>query len=137
NVSTTDSKGNTLDISIRLNDECKNGHQDFAITADGYKKGLPKTERNYLYGGCCHEEILKAKPEFKIFIDLHLCDYAGVPMHPSANGHYHMKEGFNKTKPNTPEFKAEYCEYYRITEVQFDILKTAENQIQFALYLES
>jgi len=137
NITTKDSEGNTLDISIRLNDKCKNGHQDFAITGIGYEKGKPKTDRYNIYGGCCHEEILKAKPKFKIFVDLHLCDYAGVPMHPSANGHYHMEEGFNKTKPTSPEFKAEYCEYYRITESQFDVLKTAENQIQFALYLES
>ena len=46
-------------ISIRLNDECKNGHEDFSITADFWKLERPKTDKNWIMGGCCHEEILK------------------------------------------------------------------------------
>ena len=33
-------------IKIRLNDECKNGHQDFAITATIWEIGKNRTDRN-------------------------------------------------------------------------------------------
>ena len=122
-------------VTIRLNDECKNGHQDFAITASIYEAGKPKTDRYYISGGCCHEDILAAFPEFKLFVDLHLCDYLGNPMHAVANGFYHLRNGFNKTKPEDKTFRAEYCEYYRITPAQFNRLYTAHSQTHFAILL--
>ena len=79
-----------ITVNIRLNDECKNGHQDFSITGEIYQAGKPRNDRNMIMAGCCHEEILKYFPQFKIFIDLHLCDYKGIPMHAAANMHYHM-----------------------------------------------
>lgn len=127
---------NMIYVSIRLDDECKNGHQDFAITGDVYKAGRPKTDSNYLMGGCIHEEILKAFPQFKIFVDLHLCDYKGIPMHCSANGFYNLTNGFNNTKPENANFKAKFCEEYRVTPEQFDSLNTTKNEVQFALMLE-
>ena len=99
-------------VKISLNDECKNGHQDFAITADIYKAGY-RSDRYFLAGGCCHDDIIKYFPEFKIFIDLHLCDFEGSPMYPSANGFYHLKNGFNNTTIQNPSFKKEYCDYYK------------------------
>ncbi|MES2727570.1 MAG: hypothetical protein V4643_10750 [Bacteroidota bacterium] len=123
-------------VSIRLNDECKNGHQDFAITGDIYEAGKPKTDRYHIAGGCIHEEIAKSFPEFTPFIKLHLCDYKGIPMHCSANGFYHLRQGFNSTKIDSPRFQNEYCEYYRITNEQFAALNKAENEIQFAFLLE-
>jgi hypothetical protein len=122
-------------VTIRLNDECKNGHQDFAITANIYETGKPKTDRYFIGGGCCHDDILKAFPQFKIFVDLHLCDYKGIPMHPTANGFYHLKEGFNNTKPESEGFAREYCEYYRISLEQFNVLRTSFNEVDFALKL--
>ena len=123
-------------VTIRLDDQCKNGHQDFAITGDIYEAGKPKIDRYHIGGGCIHDDILKYFPEFEPFVNLHLCDYKGAPMHASANMHYNMREGFNKTKPNSPKFLSEYCSYYRITESQFKQLQKAENEIQFALLLE-
>ncbi len=124
-------------VKIHLDDECHNGHQDFSITGDIYEAGKPKIDRYFISGGCIHEEILKHFPQFKPFIDLHLCDYKGIPMHPSANMRYFLREGFNKTKPNNPNFKKEYCDYYRITPEQFtELNEVTENEIQFALKLE-
>ncbi len=124
-------------VTIRLNDECKNGHQDFAITGDIYEAGKPKSDRYWLGGGCCHDEILKAFPEFKIFVDLHNCDFSGTPMYPQANMPYHLKNGFNNTKIDNPKFKAEFCDYYRITAEQFETLKTLNSEVGFALMLEN
>ena len=133
--SATKTVGNeVITASIRLNDECKNGHQDFSITGTVYEAGKPRTDRNMISAGCCHDHILKAFPEFKIFVDLHLCDYDGAPMHAVANGFYHLSEGFN-SKSTGEQFRAEYCEYYRITGEQFDVIKNSRNQIQFAEYL--
>lgn len=131
-IKTSDKDGNDLVITIRLNDECNNGHQDFAITADGYKKGL-RSDRAFLYGGCCHEEILAVRPDLKLFVDLHLCDYLGTPMYPIANGFYHLHNGTND-KPMTSE---EFCEYYRITPEQYYQLYKAMDKVHYSIILES
>ncbi len=116
-------------VKIRLNDECKNGHQDFSITGDIYEAGKPKVDRYCIAGGCIHDDIAKHFPEFQRFIDLHLCDYDGVPMHASANMRYHMRQNSMS--------KDEFCKYYRITPKQFDKLSEAKNEIHFTLLLES
>lgn len=127
----------TITVKISLDDECNNGHQDFSITGDIYEAGKPKTDRYHITSGCIHEDIAKHFPEFQIFIDLHLCDYNGVPMHACANMRYHMKQGFNRTPLDSPQFKDEFCKYYRITPKQFDKLSKAKNEIDFALLLKS
>jgi hypothetical protein len=86
-------------------------------------------------GGAMGEELAKHFPEFKIFNDLHLCDYTGVPMYAIANGFYHLKEGFNNTKADSPQFKMEFCKYYRISPDQFDILKKARTKIEYGIFL--
>lgn len=131
-----DKDGNPIYIKIRLNDECKNGHQDFSITADIYEKDKPKADRYFICGGCCHDEIIKARPDLKIFVNLHLCDYEGIPTYAVENGFYHLRNGFNNTKPEDSNFKAEFCDYYRISSEQFDILNESRNQLQYALQLD-
>lgn len=127
----------SMDISIRLNDECHNGHQDFSITATIWEPGKPHIDKYCIGGGCCHDEIVKARPKLKIFVNLHLCDWEGVPMYAVENGFYHITEGFNKTKPGSAEFKAEFCECYRVTPEQFDALDDCKNKLQYALKLQS
>lgn len=130
-IKTTTEEGNTLIIKIRLNDECKNGHQDFSITGELYQKDKPMNDRNMISCGCIHDEILAARPDLKIFVNLHLCDYLGTPMHPIENGFYFLSNGFNNTPIEHPNFKAEYCEYYRITPAQFEVLSQSKNKIQY------
>jgi hypothetical protein len=122
-------------VTIRLNDECKNGHQDFSITGEVYEAGKPKIDRNLISAGCCHDEILKAFPEFKIFVDLHLCDYLGNPMYATANGYYHLKNGFNNTQTNSKDFESKFCNYYRISKDDFKSLAKAESKTHYAILL--
>jgi hypothetical protein len=124
-------------VTIRLNDECKNGHQDFAITGNIYVAGKPKTDKYYIAGGCIHEEISKHFPQFIPFVKLHLCDWEGIPTYAVENGFYHLHNGFNRVKADDPTFKNEYCTYYRITGDQFDRLSEAKNSLQFALLLQN
>lgn len=124
--------GENLVIKIRLNDECKNGHQDFAITADLYT-GSGRGDRNMISCGCLHDEILKHAPQFKMFVDLHLCDYDGVPTYAVGNGFYHITKGFERLNGKTQ--KQYFCDYYRVSPAQYDILITAKEQDYFGFLL--
>ena len=115
-----------IEVTIRLADECKNGHQDFSITGTCWDAGERRTERNIIGGGCIHNEILKAFPEFLPFVELHLCDFDGVPMHAIENMRYHITNGFNSTQGKYDNFVSEYCDYYRITKAEFDTLFEAK-----------
>lgn len=129
-------KNTLVCVEISLDDDCKNGHQDFSITASIYEAGKPKTDRNMIMGGCCHEEILEAFPQFKSFINLHLCDWEGVPMYAVANGYYHLKQGFNRVKPLDDNFADYFCAEYRITREQFGALSMARSQVKYGILLK-
>lgn len=114
---------NKIDVKIQLADECKNGVCSWSITGDIYEK-----RRNgrlvYVGGGCCHEEILKRFPKFKIFVDLHLSDCYGAPMYADGNGYYIMSK----------EPKEKAINYLRITEKEYTALKQADEK-QYFKYL--
>lgn len=79
--------GAKIQAEVRLDDNCKNGHSTFAITADIYavsKSGW----RVDIAGGCCHADIAKAFPELAPLIRWHLTSTDG-PMHYIANTVYH------------------------------------------------
>lgn len=110
-----------MNVRISLDDCCKNGVCDWGITADIYEK-----RRNgrfvWCASGCCHDEILKYFPEFKTFIDLHLCNHYGQPMYPVEDGVYHLV--------NSDKEKA--INYLRITETEYDILRNnTEDKLYF------
>lgn len=86
-------------IKIRLNDECKNGHEDFSLTADIYED-TPRGWRA-VGEGCCHEHILNLKPELAPFAALHLADCDGVPMHAIANAWYWFQGAFPEAEDRT------------------------------------
>ncbi len=124
-------------VKIQLADDCKNGHEDFSVTGEVYEAGKPRTGRNMISCGCVHEDVAKAFPEFKPFIRLHLADWTGIPMYAAANGFYHLKNGFNRMRPTNMAFPKEFCEYYRITEEQFDVLNTSEDQDVYKYHLHA
>lgn len=111
-------------IEIRLDDECKNGHEDFAITGSGWYKDDKR--RDPSIGGCIHDEILKVRPDLKIFTDLHLSDYNGCPMYAVENGYYHLREtGKDVT-----------MEYLRLaSDAEYETLKNSGDKLHFTLLL--
>ena len=113
-----------MNVRISLNDYCKNGVCDWSITADIYEK-----RRNGRFvgcaSGCCHKEILKHFPQFKTFIDLHMCNHYGQPMYPVDNGVYHLV--------NSGKEKA--INYLRITETEYDILRNNTEDRGYFKYL--
>ena len=115
-------------IEISLNDECKNGHQAFAITATFWEVGKVRNDRNFIMGGCCHEEILKHFPEFKIFIDLHLSDCKGRPRYAVENGIYHFENTSFEVGKNYLRLTNEEAEIFnKVTKDKLIFKSTLEN----------
>lgn len=82
-------RGETYRITanVQHDDDCGNGHNTFAITADiQYKAGNGRWRDES--GGCLHDEIAKRFPELAPLIKWHLCSTDG-PMHYVANTVYH------------------------------------------------
>ena len=127
--------GEQWTITIRLNDECKNGYQEFMLTGMCYEAGKRKTENNLIRFGACGDEIAKLFPEYEIFNKLHLCDYKGIPMYCVANGYYHLVHGFERYEDGET-LKSKFCKVYRISETQFDKLSNAESKVHYAILLE-
>jgi len=76
-----------IHVSIRFDDECKNGHQSFAITAD-VRTDESRRLKDIAAGGCLHDDIEKIFPELKPLIKWHLMNSDG-PMYYVANTIYH------------------------------------------------
>lgn len=70
---------------LRFDDECKNGHNTFAITGEIFE--IVRGRKNEIAGGCVHDEITAAFPEFAHLIKWHLTSTDG-PMHYLANSVY-------------------------------------------------
>lgn len=113
-----------IHVKIRLDDECKNGHQDFSATGSGYEFYDGRWHESF--GGCCHDEILKYFPELKPFVDLHLCDYKGAPTYAVENGFYWIKE--YKSGKETADAPREYL---RITDGELAVLSMCEDKYVF------
>lgn len=79
-------------IEMRFDDECKNGHDTFAITGTIYHKPSYRDffnkKRDWVCCGCMHDEIREHAPEYAKYIKWHLCSTDG-PMHYVANTLHH------------------------------------------------
>lgn len=112
-----------IEVKISLDDYCKNNICDWSITANIYEQ-LKNGRFVWCAGGCCHKEILRRFPQFKMFVDLHLSNHYGAPMYPVENGFYHIKNSSKETAIN----------YLRITEKEYNLLNQAEDE-QYFKYL--
>lgn len=118
-------KGITYKVitTIKLLDECKNGTCSWSIT--GILQQKKGNERFYDIGhGCIHEEILKASPKLKMFVDLHLCDWRGTPLYPVENGYYFLQKDKKQAK-----------EYLRVTDEEMEILSKCDDKEYFKYQL--
>lgn len=117
--------GNTYKVitTIKLHDECKNGTCSWSIT--GILQQKKGNGRFYDIGhGCIHEEILKASPKLKMFVDLHLCDWRGTPLYPVETGYYFLQKDKKQAK-----------EYLRVTDEEMEILSKCDNKEYFKYQL--
>lgn len=73
-----------MSVQLRHDDECGNGHNTFAITAEIASREGGRIESC----GCLHDEIRKHFPELAYLIKWHLCSTDG-PMHYIAGTVYH------------------------------------------------
>lgn len=71
-----------LRVEIRHDDQCKNGHNSFAITGD-----IRGATGRDIAGGCLHDDIARVFPELAHLIKWHLSSTDG-PMHYIANTCY-------------------------------------------------
>ncbi len=78
-----------LSVELRFDDDCRNGHETFSITASGWE--WERGAWRETFGGCCHEEIAKRFPELAPLIQWHLVSTDG-PMNYTANTLYHALE---------------------------------------------
>lgn len=76
-------KGARMTVEMRFDDQCGNGHNTFAMTADIRIPG----RRDIEAGGCLHDEIAKYFPELAHLIRWHLCSTDG-PVHYAGNAAY-------------------------------------------------
>ncbi|RWO06327.1 MAG: hypothetical protein EOS07_22070 [Mesorhizobium sp.] len=91
-------KGATIRAELRFDDNCKNGHSTFAITAE-IRDPRMRRDRGIVACGCLHDEIAKTFPELAPLIRWHLVSIDG-PMHYIANTVYMAsnRDHFGKLK---------------------------------------
>ena len=82
----------SYDIELSLDDDCKNGSEDFSIVGYKYPKGKPHTDCYCVIGGAIGHELSKVFSDLKLFSVLHLASFDGVPYGVIGNGMYFMTE---------------------------------------------
>lgn len=80
-------RGAWMQVDIRMDDNCRNGHNTFSMTAEVRRPGGRDCEAC----GCMHEDIARVFPELVPLIRWHLVSTDG-PMHYIANTVYHASE---------------------------------------------
>ncbi len=88
---TIDGKNRLLIVELRYDDQCGNGHNDFAITGTLYDTTYQGGDRSIDCCGCLHEIIAEYVPQYRDLIQWHLCS-SDEPMHYVANTLYHVSD---------------------------------------------
>lgn len=82
--------GAVIAVEIRFDDQCKNGHNDFAIIAH-VETPASRRRNDWQAVGCLHDDIAEVFPELAHLIKWHLCSTEG-PMHYIANTTYQASD---------------------------------------------
>jgi hypothetical protein len=139
-IITKDKNENTLIINI-------NNDKYFSITCEAYEKGKSKSDRNMIYAGCNHDEILAARPDLKLLVDLHLSDSLGQPMYAVENGFYYYQlltgtAKHNKEKDDKTNYTKVLAEHLRITVneanlliIELDKLPESQRKLSFSTFV--
>jgi len=80
-TATRETEEGALMVTVRFDDNCRNGHESLAINGDHIGRGGVESF------GCIHDKILKWFPEFGQLIPYHLCSVDG-PLHYLENTIY-------------------------------------------------
>jgi hypothetical protein len=80
----------------------------FSITGDIHSRES-FSNGSFICGGCVHDEILEVAPELKPFVDLHLSNLDGVPMHAVENGFYWLAKAAGIPQKYAPDQSPEEC----------------------------
>lgn len=78
--------GAMMRVDVRFDDECRNGHETFAITAD-VTTAESRRRRDIAAGGCLHDDISEHFPELASLLPWRLTSTDG-PMHYPGNAVY-------------------------------------------------
>jgi len=128
----SDGRAETIIVNIRYDDQCGNGHNTFAMTAEIYTQDRHPNEPKLTHKGgkvvwlfacgCQHEEIEKHFPDLRKYVKWHLCSSDG-PMHYVANTVYHAKEraiskGWIYLNWSGGQECLEYCTHERFEQIK-------------------
>lgn len=82
-----------LIASARYDDSCHNGYNSFSLTAEVWRATSQGhiIGKDWIYGGCLHDEIIKHIPELAPYVKWHLTSSDG-PMHYLENTLYNASE---------------------------------------------
>lgn len=126
-------------VEIRFDDNCKNGHNDFAITAE-VVTDESRRRRDIQACGSLHDEIREVFPELAHLIKWHLCGTDG-PMHYVANTVYHASDcDHNGRKAGEPcawdyvVYFAENTPAYRVKTSFWKFLKERMHNVSGDVY---
>lgn len=109
---TIDGQPAVIVATVRHDDDCGNGHNSFAVTADVYEPHYQRGEPSLKHAsgktvwlnacGCQHELVAEHFPELAHLIRWHLCSTDG-PMHYVENALYWAGfKGWTDGNPNSP-----------------------------------
>ena len=79
-----------IQIEVRHDDNCGNGHNSFSITGTYYRAGAPRNDRNMVGAGCIHDVISQGMPELIPLIKYHNCTTPMAQFHISQKLTYHQ-----------------------------------------------
>jgi hypothetical protein len=108
------------------------GNSDAYFTVTAWFKGRDHEGNRNEFGGCCHDDILKIRPDLKPLVDLHLSDEGGFPMHLYANAESHA--GIGKWSKFAPRWLANHL---RISDEVADDLVNAGDKTVLRSFIDS